>query len=249
VIDTGGPVNKEPALTAEEARMAEVRDFLARIKKTPILKVNYPLDPDAPTRVARDTVPKHLLGEHKGPLYFVLTGSGSGHVVDITDQVGQGMQLTNFPIGDVTIRGFHLAFLGSVGNATKIYLKGGPTLSVLAPMDQPPGTNHVEFDGGYLLEPKLAKPDIQHEPANADEIAQLRDPRLTKKFHWRYKSGTAYVIYARPDTVAVPGDHELRRAQFPEIYALIEADRGRQELGRIIRVTPADLKREVGKEK
>src|SRR5262249_1151026 len=89
-------------------------------------------------------------------------------------------------------------------------------------------SKHVEFDGTHFLEPKMNAPKIDTTQATGAERATLRNPDLIQKVTWSYER-TEYVIYCRPGTQVVPGNHEERQAAFPEIYFIIEADRRRQE--------------------
>src|SRR5262249_2849960 len=75
--------------------------------------------------------------------------------------------------------------------------------------------------------PESGKPVIDQSDAGPSESALLRNPKLTRKLTLRYPICT-YVVYARPDIVVVPGDHDERRAEFPEIHNLIELYRQQQ---------------------
>ena len=70
---------------------------------------------------------------------------------------------------------------------------------------------------------------IETAPVTVAERADLRDPGLTQRLTWSYPdSGTTYVLFTRPDVKVVPGNQEVRKEQFPDIYLLIELDRKRQ---------------------
>src|SRR5262249_56010514 len=77
--------------------------FDARVK--PPVKVECTGTTDAPVHLGRKLIPTSLLqlptpdGKtrlHEGPLYFSVSGSGTGHVLDLTDQPGQAGQITHF---------------------------------------------------------------------------------------------------------------------------------------------------------
>jgi hypothetical protein len=91
----------------------------------------------------------------------------------------------------------------------------------------------------------LPPPEVAVHEATKEERAGLRTPALTKKVTWNYPE-TKYVIYSRPDIAIVPGDHEERRAKFPDIYNLIEYDRQRQGVARTVRY--AEVVRARGEE-
>jgi len=213
----------------------------------PLVKVECELTADAPANVGRHFVPPTLLklpgpnGDriaHAGPLYFSLSGSGIGHVLDLTDQPGQAAQITQFG-GEISVVGPYLLFLGNLTPSSRVLIKGGGGYSILAPMDGGLGTKHIEFDGTHFLMPKLAKPTIEISPVTDPEKAGLLNSDLTQKAVWKYAK-TEYTIFFRPETRIVPGDHAERKVQFPEVYEIIELDRKRQ--GNALSVSNTQLK-------
>jgi predicted Ser/Thr protein kinase len=148
------PEPKAPAGASSEPvvdpKQAALERLFAHVAK-PILKIEYPLHPSKPTRVARDRVPAGVLKDPPGPLYFILSGDGNGHVVDMTDQPGQGGQLQRFDGGEITILGPYLLFLADIGDKARVYIQGGPAISLLAPMSARTGGKHIEFDGTHFL--------------------------------------------------------------------------------------------------
>lgn len=221
----------EPA-PKEETFRDKVRRLLATMD-TPVKKVNFDVDAEKPTRLDRAAIPKALLKDHGGGLYFQVAGAGHGHLIDLRDQLGQGGQVTKFGPGEVTVLGTHLFFVGGLNDDARFYFHGQPPYCVLAPMNGGTGSNHIEFDGTHLLFPKLDTPKVDVVDASKDEISRLRNAALTKKITWEYAT-TKYVIYARPSVGLVPGNHEERRKAFPDIYNLIEYDRQRQNTATII---------------
>lgn len=228
--------NGEPAVPRSQAeiRRDQLRAFFAAMD-SPVLKIDTVLPGDRAVRVSRASVPDAVLKDHGGGLYFMLTGSGFGHVLDLTDRAGQAGQVTNFGPGDLTILEPYLFFLGNVREEARFYLRGRLPLSVLAPMNGGKGSDHVEFDGTHLLQPKVMEAQVTLAEASPQELARLRNPALTKKVAWYYPE-TKYVIYARPDVAVVPGNHEKRRELFPDVYNLIEYDRQRQTVARTVRL-------------
>ena len=226
---------------------AEVKKLFTQVQK-PILRVEAVADKDKPFRLARDMIPKELFAGHDGLVYFALSGSGKGHVVDLTDQSGQGMQVYNFSEGDVTVRGSFFSFLDHLGDSVQVFVKGGPAYSLLALLARGRGSEHVEFDGTHLILPKpeTGRPVIDQSDAGPSESALLRNSKLTRKVTLHYPTCT-YVVYARPDIVVVPGDHDERRVNFPEIHNLIELDRQQQFSART--VTNEKLLEALGKAK
>jgi hypothetical protein len=221
----------EPVPPMELSDADRLFDALAR----PLVKLEWNVTDAAPVQVSRAGLPPSLLlvpagGNntrlHDGPLYFSVTGSGTGHVLDLSDQPGQAGQVTHFS-GDITVKEPYLLFLGSLTPSSRLYIKGGIGYSILAPMDGGAGCKHVEFDGTHLLMPKIRDPHIDTTQATGAEQAVLRNPDLIEKTEWKYDT-TQYVIYCRPGTKVVPGNHEVRKEQFPEVYHIIEADRRRQ---------------------
>jgi hypothetical protein len=220
----------------------------------------------APVRLARAMIPQELLLQpvaekpdpagakrqldsakpkfqhHDGPLNFLVSGSGKGHIVNLTDQVGQDIQLTNFSAGDITVQGQSICFVDKLGDGVQVFVQGGPGYSILAPLQNGRGSRHIEFDGTHLLCSKVETPAIETGDANAPELSALRNPKLTRKLTFRY-SACDYVIYTSSDVIVVPGDHQERRTKFPEIYNLIELDRLRQFKARII--TAEQLQRAI----
>src|SRR5262249_47918630 len=132
---------------------AEIDKLFAQVQK-PILRFEAVASKDKPLRLARDVIPTELLEKHNGLVYFALCGSGTGNVIDLTDQAGQGMQIHNFSEGDVTVRGSFFPFLQDLGDSTQVFVKGGPAYSLLAPLASGRGSTHVEFDGTHLILPK-----------------------------------------------------------------------------------------------
>lgn len=231
----------EPAVTpVAEVPLTEVeRLFDAMVK--PILKIECKLSEDVTAQVGRKLVPERLMqlssadGKtrlHDGPLYFSISGTGTGHVLDLADQPGQAGQITQFG-GEITVTGPYLLFVGSLTPSSRVFIKGGGGFSILAPMDGGLGSKHIEFDGTHFLMPKISTPQIEITEVTAAERASLRNPDLIEKVAWKYEK-TEYVIYFRPGTKIVPGDHEERKNQFPEIYEIIELDRRRQSNARTI---------------
>jgi hypothetical protein len=209
------------------------RLFEALLK--PLVKIDCQTTEDAPLHLGRNFIPPSLLllpagnGQtrmHEGPLYFSVSGVGTGHVLDFSDQPGQAAQITNFG-GEITVTAPYLLFVGNLTGNSRVYIKGGIGYSILAPMNGGIGSKHVEFDGTHFLEPKLGVPKIDTMQTTGAERAALRNPDLIQKVVWSYDR-TEYVIYCRPGTQVVPGNHEQRRAQFPAVYEIIEADRRRQ---------------------
>jgi hypothetical protein len=220
------PDNPKPPVPKADPQ-AEIDKLFAQVQK-PILRFEAVASKDKPLRLARDMIPTKLLERHDGLLYFALTGSGTGNVVDLTDQAGQGMQIYNFSEGDVTVRGSFFSFLDNLGDSTQVFVKGGPAHSLLAPLATGRGSTHVEFDGTHLIlpRPETGKPAIDESDTPSPELAGLRNSKLTRKLTLRYPTCT-YVVYTRPDIVIVPGDQEERRVNFPEIHNLIELNRKR----------------------
>jgi hypothetical protein len=216
----------------EETLADKVRKFFI-VLDTPVRKVNFELELDKPARLDRSAVPKGLLKDHQGGLYFKVSGAGHGHVIDVRDQLGQGGEVTRFGPGEVTVLGAHLFFVGNLVEDARFYFHGQPPFCVLAPMNHGAGSTHIEFDGTHLLFPKIDTPKVEVVDASKEEIAALRNPALTKKVTWVYPI-TRYVIYVRPTIALVPGDHEQRRKAFPDIYNLIEYDRRRQNIATTI---------------
>ena len=223
IPDDPGP--KPPAPKSDP--QAEIDQLFAQLQK-PILRFEAVASKDRPLRLARDMIPKKLLAGHDGLLYFALSGSGTGNVIDVTDQAGQGMQIYNFSEGDVTVRGSFFSFLDNLGDSTQVFVKGGPAHSLLAPLATGRGSTHVEFDGTHLIlpRPETGKPVIDQSDTPSPELTGLRNSKLTRKLTLRYPTCT-YVVYTRPDIVIVPGDQEERRVNFPEIHNLIELNRKR----------------------
>jgi hypothetical protein len=236
-----------------DPKAADIKLLFAQMKP-PLLRIEAVATDKVPLRLARAMIPEKLLlqpavggpqpaptkGEgksrfkhHAGPLCFAVSGSGKGHVVDLTDQVGQEMQLTGFGAGDMTMWGPNISFLNQLGDAAQVFLKGGPGYSILAALQDGNGSKHVEFDGTHLLLSKIETPTIDDANAATSERATLRNPQLTRKITLRYRA-CDYVIYTKPDVIVIPGDHEQRRVEFPEMYNLIELDRERQFKARII---------------
>src|SRR5262249_37323962 len=89
------------------------------------------------------------------------------------------------------------------------------------------GSRHVEVDGTHLLLPKVTTPNIDINDATGADRATLHNPDLIRKDVWSYEN-TEYVIYCRPGTQIVHGNHEERKAAIPIDYIMIEADRRRQ---------------------
>lgn len=233
-------------MTAEERRVADLQQLFAGLAR-PVRKVEVLLDPLQTHRLSRSTLPQAIFKGHDGPLYFMLSGTGPGHVIDLTDQPGQGGQLMRFNAGDVTVLGSYLFFISSIGDAARVHVKGGPGLSLLAPMNGGPGCKHAEFDGTHLLMPKIGDPKIEFEDVTPAEKATLRFPQLTKKVRVRYTE-TEHVIFAPADIKIVPGDHTIRQRDFPDVHLLIEADRIRQMNARMITHTEVQRARQPGNE-
>lgn len=231
-------------MTAAERRAADLQKLFGGLS-LPIRKLEVKLNLREARRVSRTTLPHSILKDHDGPLYVMLSGIGPGHVVDLTDQPGQGGQIMNFNAGDVTILGTYLLFISSIGDTAKIYVKGGPGISLLAPMSNGPGCQHTEFDGTHLLLPKLDVPTIETTDVTPTEQATLRTPQLTRKVRVRY-AATEHVIYTLPDVKVVPGDHTVRQRDFPDVHQLIEADRTRQMKAQTILHTQVEQARRPG---
>jgi hypothetical protein len=221
------------------------RLFDALVK--PLVKIDCVVSSDAPLHVGRKYIPGSVLlvptGDgntrlHDGPLYFSISGNGAGHVLDLSDQPGQAGQVAHFG-GEITVKEPYLLFLGNIAPSSRIYIKGGIGYSILAPMNAGPGCQHVEFDGTHFLMPKIGEPKIEMTDATGAERAALHNPDLIRKTVWSYES-TEYVIFCRPGAKVVPGNHELRKVEFPEVYHIIEADRKRQ--GNAFLVSNARLK-------
>jgi serine/threonine protein kinase len=235
-VDNNSPVpktdNNTPVPKIEP--QTELDKLFAQVQR-PILRFEAVANKDMPLRLARDMIPKKFLAGHKGLVYFVFSGSGKGHVVDLSDQSGQGMQIFNFSEGDVTVRGSFFSFLSNLGDSAQIFVKGGPAFSLLAPLANGRGSTHVEFDGTHLILPKpeTGKPAIDQSDAGSQDLALLRNTKLTRKLTLRYQTCT-YVVYTRPGIVVVPGDQEERRVDFPEIHNLIELERKRQYSARTV---------------
>jgi hypothetical protein len=227
------PDNPNPPIPKPDLQ-AEIKNLFANVQK-PVLRFEVVGEKDKPLRLARDMIPKKLLADHEGLLYFVLSGKGKQHLIDLTDHPGQGLQISNFSEGDVTVRGSFFSFLSSLGDSTQVFVKGGPAHSLLAPLASGRGSMHVEFDGTHLILPKpeTGEPVIDQADAGARELISLRNPKLTRKLRLHYPTCT-YVVYTRPDIVIVPGDHDKRRADYPEIHNLIELYRERQFSARTI---------------
>ncbi|MFO0965524.1 MAG: serine/threonine-protein kinase [Gemmataceae bacterium] len=233
---------REPPPPAEPPVVAPVADvpptdverlFNALVK--PLVKIDCVLTADAPLHLARKSIPASVLeipardGKprfHDGPLYFSLSGAGAGHSLDLTDQPGQAAQITHFG-GEISVTAPYLLFVGNLAPSSRVYIKGGPGFSILAPMNGGLGSKHVEFDGTHFLMPKLGEPHIDINAATPAERAGLRNPDLTQKAVWKYDV-TEYVIFFRPGAKIVTGNHEQRKKDFPEIYEIIELDRRRQ---------------------
>jgi hypothetical protein len=215
-----------------DQKAAEVKRLFAWMQK-PTLRIEAVGTKEKPLRLARDSIPAHLLKKHDGPLNFTFSGSGSGHVIDMTDQPAQGMDLYNFSDGDVVVRAAFFTFLNNLGHSVRVCIKGGPGYSLLCPVAMGRGSEHVEFDGTHLILPKNAVPTIDKETPTTAERASLRNPKLTRKLIIKYDA-CSYVIYTNPDTVVVPGNIDERRADFPEIHNLIELERQRMFTARTI---------------
>jgi tRNA A-37 threonylcarbamoyl transferase component Bud32 len=250
------PVSAEPPAAAEPKKAEPVPAAAAEPKKSdlyrvlegmqkPVLRLEAVATPDAPLRLSRDVIPRSVLVVpnpknaqsaevlHKGRLYFALSGTGKGPVIDLSDQVGQSSQIWRFGAGDVTVLGPALLFLSDLGESAEVFIQSGPAISLLAALDTGAGSKHVEFDGTHLIMPKTSAPTVDITDAGPGEIASLRNPQLTQKVVLHY-STTQYVIYARPGIQVVPGDPETRRLEFPEVHNLIEADRQQQFSARTI---------------
>lgn len=214
---------------AKTQQQLEFQQLYTQLAK-PIVKMEYVVAPAAPATIARRTLPASLLAAHDGPLYFMISGSGPGHVIDLSDQLGQGMQVQRFVAGDITVLGPYLTFLGDLNESCRVYIKSGLHYGILAPMASGLGCPHVEFDGSHLLMPKINGPHVESTAATGAELTSLRNPRLTQKVTLRYDNAlkTTYTVFARPEVQIVPGEHEARKQAFPEIHALIELDRQRQ---------------------
>jgi serine/threonine protein kinase len=227
------PDNSNPPVPKPDPQ-AEVDKLFAQVQK-PILRFEAVASKDKPLRLARDIIPTQFLEKHDGLLYFALSGSGTGNVVDLTDQAGQGMQIYNFSEGDVTVRGSFFSFLSDLGDSTHVFVKGGPAHSLLAPLATGRGSTHVEFDGTHLIlpRPETGKPVIDQSDTPSPELTGLRNSKLTRKLTLRYPTCT-YVVYTRPGIVIVPGDQEERRVNFPEIHHLIELNRKRSFSARTV---------------
>lgn len=208
------------------------RLFDALVK--PMLKVEYRLPAEEAVVVRRQFIPDDLLEvkeggktrRHEGPLYFQLSGAGKGHVLDLSDQPGQAAQITQFS-GEISVTAPYLLFLGTLNSTSRVHIKGGIGYSILAPMNGGLGCKHVEFDGTHLLMPKLFPPTIELVDTAPAERAGLRNRNLIQKALWNYET-TQYVIFFRPGTKVVPGNHEERQKAFPAVYDIIELDRKRQ---------------------
>jgi hypothetical protein len=200
----------------------------------PMVKIDCAITDDAPVNLGRKFLPPSLLegrfgknGPHEGPLYYSVSGTGNGHTLDLGDQPGQAGQITQFS-GEITVTGPYLLFLGQITRDSRIFIKGGGGYSILAPMDGGfGGSRHVEFDGTHFLMPKVTTPTIEFADATEAERAALSNTDLIQKVNWKYDK-TEYVIFVRPGTKVVPGDHTKRKEQFPEVYEIIELDRKRQ---------------------
>jgi hypothetical protein len=208
----------------------------------PLVKIECTLSDKAPLRLDRKFIPERVLNVsspdgttrfHDGALYYMVSGSGTGHVVDMSDQPGQAGQITQFG-GEITVIGPYLLFVGQLAPSARIHIQGGIGYSRLAPMDGGFGCKHIEFDGTHFLQPKLGAPRIEISDVSDGERAGLRNPDLIQKAVWKYDQ-REYVIFFRPGTKIVPGNHEERKVQFPEIYELIELDRKRQLTAPMIR--------------
>ncbi|MCI0375974.1 MAG: serine/threonine protein kinase, partial [Gemmataceae bacterium] len=134
----------------------------------PLVKIECAVAEDMPLSLGRHFVPASLLQVqsgggnwrfHDGPLYFSVTGNGTGHVLDLSDQPGQAGQITFFG-GEIDVKAPYLLFLGNLTPSSRIYIKGGIGYSILAPMDGGPGSKHVQFDGTHFLMPKIRDPKI-----------------------------------------------------------------------------------------
>lgn len=223
------PVENVPEMTLTDAE--RLFDALAK----PLVKIDVAIGDDTPLYVGRKFFPAGLFeipgldgGKriHDGPLYFSISGNGNGHVLDLSDQPGQAGQITFFG-GEITVNAPYLLFLGNLTPSSRVYVKGGIGYSILAPMNGGIGCKHVEFDGTHLLMPKINFPAIDSTMATGADIAALRNPDLIQKTVWKYDN-TEYVIFCRPGTKVVPGNHEERKVQFPAVYDIIEMDRRRQ---------------------
>jgi hypothetical protein len=230
------PDNGNPPVPKPDPQ-AEIKNLFANVQK-PVLRFEVVGEKDKPLRLARDMIPKKLFVDqkgklHKGLVYFALSGTGKQHLIDLSDQAGQGMQIYNFSDGDVTVRGSFFSFLDNLGDSVQVFVKGGPAHSLLAPLQKGRGSAHVEFDGTHLIQSKVETPMIEQSDATSQELLLLRNPKLTRKLTLRYKFCT-YVVFTRPDIVIVPGDADQRLADYPEIHNLIELDRDRQYRARTI---------------
>jgi tRNA A-37 threonylcarbamoyl transferase component Bud32 len=201
----------------------------------PLLKIECKLSGEVPVHLGRKLIPANLLQlpgpdgktrPHEGPLYCMVSGNGTGHVLDLTDQPGQGGQITHFS-GEINVQAPYLLFLGNLAPSSRVMIKGGAGYCILAPMNGGFGSKHIEFDGTHLLMPKIGEPRVDITEVTAAEQAALRNPDLIQKTVWKYEA-TEYVIFCRPGTKVVPGNHEERKKQFPQVHDIIEADRNRQ---------------------
>src|SRR5262245_6626409 len=158
----GAPVPPVP-----EVKQTDVeRLFDAMLK--PMVKIECAASENAPLHLDRKFIPESLLNlpgadgktrQHDGVLYFSVSGVGTGHVLDMADQPGQAGQITQFG-GEITVTGPYLLFVGSLTGSARVFIKGGPGYSILAPMNGGLGSKHVEFDGTHLLPPKIGDPKI-----------------------------------------------------------------------------------------
>jgi hypothetical protein len=213
-----------------------------------LVKIDCTMTEATPVQMGRNFIPASLLQfpaadgnlrVHTGPLYFSISGHGTGHVLDLSDQPGQAAQITQFG-GEITVKEPYLLFLGNLSPSSRVYIKGGPGYSILAPMNGGPGSKHVEFDGTHFLKPKINDPRVEITEATGADRASLQNPDLIQKCVWSYDA-TEYVIFCRPGTKVVPGNHELRKDEFPQVYYIIEADRARQ--GNAPRISNDQLQR------
>jgi hypothetical protein len=60
--------------------------------------------------------------------------SGSEHVIDASDQLGQVVEVNNFAAGDLTVRGAYLIFLGNLADTAIVHVESGARYSVLVPV-------------------------------------------------------------------------------------------------------------------
>jgi hypothetical protein len=239
------PEDKPALLPPSPLQTQSALDRLFESMTKPLLKVEVSVSADEAAKVSRQSIPPKLLERHDGPLYFSVSGNGAGHLLDLTDMLGQAGQIQAFGPGDITVSGAYLLFLSTLTEETRIFVKGGPARSMIAPMSSVgAGSKHIEFDGTHLLMPKIGPPLLAAEVATPAEIARLRTPELTRKLTLRYPQ-TEYVLFTWPTIQVIPSDGEERKRQFPEIHNLIELDRSRQNVARTI--TLADLRQAEGK--